>query len=349
MRKFLTPPKLSDTHIKEKIICVRAHRERMFNVGIEIIDTKLICHNYGQGGAGWTFLFGCVNKSIKNFMEFIEQHQQFRNKPITVIGAGCYGLLTAIELAKLDFNVEIVAEQMTNLSSHKAAGFFFPRPRKVSNAQETEIFETLGIESFGVYQNIALGKHPTFSSGAKLLPAYYAPDIDPGYEPYIKAGLIQNPQQLTIDFGNGKSYNAVEYQTLHIDSKSLMDQFWREINRLGISIKQQKIGSFSEIANPIIFNCSAMGSKELTQDPRLIPVQGHLMTLHQQPIDQLQYLINFKVLSTSPKGLPRDEIIYFAPKGEGILGITFLRGQDGLELNSHEFDRLLDRSRSFFG
>ena len=66
-------------------------------------------------------------------------------------------------------------------------------------------------------------------------------------------------------------------------------------------------------------------------------------------MDQLQYMINVKVIMTNAKGMPRDELIYFTPKDSGILGITFLRGQSSLDSNHHEFERLLQRSRDFFG
>ena len=48
----LTPPLLSNAHIKQQISCIRAHRERIFNVSMEHKNNKYIFHNYGQGGAG---------------------------------------------------------------------------------------------------------------------------------------------------------------------------------------------------------------------------------------------------------------------------------------------------------
>ncbi len=93
-----------------------------------------------------------------------------------------------------------------------------------------------------------------------------------------------------------------------------------------------------------------MGAKKLTNDARIIPVQGHLITLKNQPsLEQLKYMINVKVVQKNPAGNLRDELIYFAPKDQGILGITFIRGQDSLINNQHEFDRLIERCRNFFG
>lgn len=316
----------------------------MFNTSYEYKDGKHIFHNYGQGGAGWTFLFGCVQESMRQF-----QNAELLNQPITVIGAGCYGLLTAILLKRAGHAVTIVAKDIHSIPSYKAAGFFFPRSRKVSNAQETAIFLERGIESYKTYLEIINGAHSFIKAGPQLLPAYYATEIDPGFVPYIAQGLIPEPENVIIDFGNGKQYDAHEYQALFINASIMMQELQTNVDELNIPIIQTEIHSFDEIQNQIIFNCSNLGAKALTNDTKIIPIQGHLISLIDQPIEQLQYMINYRVTMTNANGSKRDELIYFAPKNQGILGITFLRGQDSLTSNPHEFDRLLTRSRDFFG
>ncbi|GMU19698.1 MAG: hypothetical protein AMXMBFR12_08900 [Candidatus Babeliales bacterium] len=342
----LTPPHLTNTHISKKISCIRPHRERIFNVSMEQKDSKTIFHNYGHGGAGWTFLFGCVQESIRQFEAFIRQNGNFKNKSICVIGAGCYGLLTAIMLAQRGFTVHIIAKEIDDTPSYKAAGFFFPRWRKSSNEQEKEIFLSRGIESYEIYLRIAQGTHPFIKTGTRMVSAYYGLDIDPGFAPYIQKNLIAPSQQVVVDFGNSKKYRMNEYRIIFMDSITLMRELHINISSLKIPIIQKEITSWSEISEQLIFNCSGWGAKQLTHDPKLLPVQGHLIILQNQP--ELKYLINMKVVMQTSSG-PRDELIYFAPKNEGILGITFLRNQSDARANAHEFDRLLQRSRDFFG
>lgn len=346
----LSPPILSTEHIKEKIICVRAHRERLFNVTTQIFEDKLICHNYGHGGAGWTFLFGCVHESIRQFEDQLKKNESLKNKSIAVIGAGCYGLLTAIMLARKKYNVHIIAKETENIPSHKAAGFFFPRPRKSSTPEEIAVFRDRGIESFTTYLEIIKGTHPFIKYGPQLLPAYYGPEIDPGFAPYIERNLMEKPEQVTIDFCNGKKYSAMAYNTVFINSSDIMKELQRNIDELKIHIIKSEINSWHDVPEKIIFNCTGMSAKKLTSDPRIVPVQGHLITLkNQSDVEKLQYMINVRVTQLDPKGRLRDELIYFAPKNEGILGITFLRGVESENSNLHEFDRLLQRSREFFG
>ena len=346
----LTPPLISPAHIKEKIICIRAHRERIFRVSAQFQDNKLICHNYGQAGAGWTFLFGCVNESIRQFEQQLAQNPALTNQPIVVIGAGCYGLLTAIILARKGYAVRIVAKEIDHLPTNKAAGFFFPRARRTSTAQERAIFQAMGMESYAVYQQIIQGTHPFIKKGPKLVPVYYGLDIDPGFAPYIAQGLVADPEKVTIDFGNGKSYQVMEYKAIFINSSIVVEELKRNITQLGIIITQAKIQAFADVTESIVFNCAGLGAKSLTGDKSLIPVQGHLITLKDQPDrEQLQYMVNVKVGGVNERGIARNDLIYYAPKESGILGITFLRGQDSLTTNQHEFDRLLQRCQDFFG
>jgi hypothetical protein len=345
----LTPPQLFSNNIKEEVVCIRAHRERIFRVEQENIGSKFIFHNYGQGGAGWTFLFGCVNESLRQFEHWLQENPRLKNAEVCVIGAGCYGLLTAILLTQRGYTVRIVAENSHDISSIKAAGFFFPRPRKSSTAAESAIFFARGVESYKTYIAIANGSHPFLTLGAKIVPAYYGLDINPEFEPYIAEGLIQPPEKVTIDFDADKKYDVMTYNIIFINSVELIKQLHEMITTLQIPIVQKKIEHFEEIPESIIFNCAGLGAKKLAADACIIPVQGHLITLQNQPdITQLQYMLNVKVVQQTSKGTLRDELIYFAPKNEGILGITFLRGQDSLTANSHEFERLLERCKNFF-
>ena len=346
----LTPPSFSPEHIKEKITCIRAHRERIFQVYSQLHSEKLVFHNYGHGGAGWTFLFGCVQKSVRDFEQMVTANPALRTKTISVVGAGCYGLLTAIMLRRKGYTVHIVAQEFEQIPSNKAAGFFFPRARKCSTQEERTIFETIGIESYKTYLSIARGEHAFIKVGPELLPAYFGLDIDPGFGPYCQQGIIEKPEKVTINFGNGKQYDVMEYKIIFMNSAKIMQELWRNIHELEIPCAQKTVGSFEEIHDALIFNCAGMGAKKLSGDLRIIPVQGHLITLKNQPdVEQLRYMINVKVVMVDAQGKARDELIYYAPKGEGILGITFIRGQDSESANQHEFDRLLERCNNFFG
>ncbi len=347
---YLTPPSISPDHIEEKIVCIRTHRERIFQITSELKDGKIVCHNYGHGGAGWTFLFGSVPQSIRQLDDQLQSNPSYKNKPICVIGAGCYGLLTAIELARKGHDVRIAAKETSNLPSDRAAGFFFPRPRKSSTDQERAQFLSVGMESYAAYLEIAHGTHPYIYDASKLLPAYFDHEIDPGFGPYIKKGLVAAPENVLIDFGNGKQYDVMEYKTVFINPSHIMRELRKQAARLGISIVQQDVTSLDEIEEEIVFNCAGKSAPLFSGDKRIVPVQGHLITLkNQPPMSELQYMINVRVAQEDPRGWTRDTLLYYAPKANGILGITFIRGQADETANMHEFDRLIERAQKYFG
>ena len=344
----LTKPQFGSQYIQEKIICVRAHRERIFRVEPEHYRDKIIFHNYGHGGTGWTFLFGSVDKSIEQFKNM--QHLYDIKPSVCVIGAGCYGLLTAIHLARNGYSVSIIAaEQTKQLPSHKAAGFFFPRHRRTSTPQEKKEFLEIGIHSYKTYRAIATGNHPFIPDGPTIIPAYYGNNNNPGFDEYIKQDLMPTPKPVTISFGTTQ-HNVMYYQTVFINPAQIMMHLENLITQYEIPIIQQTITDFSELQEQYIFNCAGLGAKQLTGDKKIVPVQGHLITLkNQRDIHALQYMINVKVPVIDRNGIPRHQLLYYAPKDPGILGITFLRGKRSQVPNHHEFDLLIERCNTFFG
>jgi hypothetical protein len=288
---------------------------------------------------------------MRQFEQRLLETPALKNEPIAIVGAGCYGLLTALVLARAGHRVRIVAKEIEKTSSANAAGFFFPRSRKTSTADERAVFHSLGLESYAVYQQIINGEHSFINKAvARLLPVYFGLDIDPGYDFYISRGVVDKAEQVTIDFGTGKQYEAMEYKTLFINAHELIKELRRNIAELNIAITCAEINSFDDLAEAIIFNCTGIGAKKLTADKKIIPVQGHLITLkNQNSMSNLQYMLNMKVVMTDTQGNKRDELIYYSPKEAGVLGITFIRGQRSLLPNEHEFDRILTRCHDFFG
>lgn len=345
----LIPPSLSDKHIKEKIACIRGHRERMFRIEHEIAQDKHIFHNYGHGGAGWTFLPASINESFRQFDDALAHNHITSDMQATVIGAGCYGLLSAIMLARRGFSVTIRAKELHNIPSYKAAGFFFPRARKRSTDEERALFDRYGLESYREYLSMIEGSHPFLKTGARILPGYFGLDVNPGFEPYISAGLMPEAKQVVVDFSNNITHEMLEYQCLFVSVADLMKELTALIHQHAIPIRQEEINSFADIDTPLIFNCAGFGAKMLTGDKKMLPVQGHLITLcNQENKTELNYLINMKMTVTDQYGT-RDELLYYAPKDEGVLGITFKRNQSCERANEPEFDRLLKRARAFFG
>lgn len=333
----LTPPILSADHIQELVTCIRPKHADGYQLHGELKRDKLIIHNYGHSGSGWTLLFGVIEQVMEEFEQKLAENPQFKNKPVCVIGAGCMGLLSAITLARKGYTVKIVAEQFENIASDKAVGLFFPYTaftpvyNKYQRAQEVSLRE---------YTTIINGTHPFITpSAAQRLPQYV--DLTTKYS---RLNFWGPPRMVTLDFGNGTKHDVREYNTLFIHTFNMMQQMKEYATMLGISMQEQHVSSFDELQESIILNCTGLGAQQLNNDAGLIPVQGHIIKLKNQPAACLQYIIHVRVMQ---HGKPA--YVYFAPKASGVLGITYIEGEQRLDTNTHEFDLMLERARDYFG
>ncbi len=357
----LTPPSITASTLSEKIVCVRPMREGKFNISLEQNSKKTIIHCCGHGGSGWTTLFGSVDQAIKLF----QQTNPNKATPIRVIGSGCIGLTTSIELCRLGYQVAgISTKNLYDLPSWKAAGYFALVSVKTS-PEEQEALNEIGLNTFLTYQTIDQGNHPYITKEAvKFMPVYCSHDTHAGVEDLEKRGLIPPREYVTLDFGSGVIHpNFVKYMTYFMDTTSLMHQLTTEVKKIGVTIEMKEIHSFDDISEEVVFNCSGLGSKELNADENMIPVRGHLITLNKDSgIDHMNYMIYTKTLQDG-----KEAYAYMFPKNisvtaefptgiscNGILGGTFITNVDQLpdldraELDEKEFQQLLDRNCEFF-
>ncbi len=349
----LTPPRLDEDCIAQRITCIRPKRAKALKLEGQIVDGKLIMHNYGAGGIGWTLLFGLVDHSVRQFEELVASNPQFANRPIRIIGAGCMGLYTAIGLHKKGYQVAITAKEIEDITSYKAAGIVAPSKITTGkSAHEAALIERLALSAYATYMAIANGTHPYISAGARHIPLYAYPgndDTDFTLTHYVTAGLISPPTTVMIDFGTGKRYQVAHYETLFIDTVTLMNRLHDLCRTAGIVITKAHVTHFNDLVEDVIFNCSGLGATALNSDAAMVPVQGHLIALKHQPAAPAhEYIIHARVQTVGRNGYPRTEYVYFVPKGEGMLGTSYITCQAGLDTNAHEFDRILQRARNFF-
>ncbi len=362
---FLTPPTITSATIAQEVVCFRPMREGKFNISTEVFKgnsgTKIIVNCYGHGGSGWTTLFGSVNKAINLF----EQGFLNKEKPIRVIGSGCMGLTCAVQLARQGYRVAgITTKDRYDIPSWRAAGYFALVSVRTSPEEQANLNE-IGITTFKTYQQIEQGKHPYITQQAvRFMPVYCSQETEAGVEELEAQGLIPKKEFVTLNFGNGVTHPGyVKYMTYFMDTTSLMRQLWAEVDALGIPVEDKAITSFDEIEEEIIFNCSGLGARELNQDNTMISVRGHLIMLNEESgTAHMDYMIYTKVEQDG-----NDEYIYMFPKSisvtpdtkqgthcRGTLGGTFIAHTDRLtraqqdELDSKEFNKLLDRNCKFF-
>jgi D-amino-acid oxidase len=357
----LSPPQISSETILEEIVCTRPMREGKFNISLEQVASKTIVNCYGHGGSGWTTLFGSVNKAI----ELFQKKHPSTTKPIRIIGSGCMGLTTAIELNRLGYQVAgITTKDLYDIPSWRAAGYFALVSVKTSPEEQADL-NKIGLNTFLTYRQIDKGEHPYITKEAvKFMPVYCSRDTDAGVEDLEARGMIPPREPVSLDFGHGVvHHDFVKYMTYFMNTTTLMRQLTQEVQTRNIPIEYKEIKSFDEVLEDIVFNCSGLGGRELNADEHMIPVRGHLVTLkNTSGSDHMDYMIYTKVKQNG-----KEEYIYMFPKNisvtpehieglscMGVLGGTFIPDIDQLspsdqkELDKTEFKKMLDRNSEFF-
>ena len=353
--RHITPPKLEDAYLGEKVLCHRPMRRGSPKLDVQKVEDKIIAHNYGHGGSGWTLAPGSA-KYVLDLLE-AELSEPSKDTPIAVVGAGALGLFSAVELLNRGYtHITVIAENFDNLTSHNAGGLLAPVSMD-NDPKMQSVIDEIGIEAYKFYKSIALGEHSFIKTGARVMPTYFPNREDSGLEPYV--GKVMAPaKDVTLDFGNGTRRKVVAYDDgIFMDTSGLLGQLKTYLDTR-VAFEKRKIANFKDLDQKIIINCTGLGAAELNNDEQLVSVQGHLVMLKDQTPTDLEHMIlayfgedktqsGFKVTRSFymfPKQLPGALV-----KDVGVIGGTFIEGADARFPNEEEFDLMIQGAREFYG
>ena len=187
--RYLKPPKLSLDNLGKFILCHRPMRRGSPRMDIEQYGRKLIMHNYGHGGIGWTLGPGCAQFVVNKFKKMTQPVDTAKtnvnsDETVVVIGAGVLGLCTAYELVKNGYkNITIIADKFDDLVSHNAGGFLAPSTMEV-DSETQKYFDNICFDAYKFYAEIAHGKNRDFPSKASLIMPIYLKRYDTRLESY---------------------------------------------------------------------------------------------------------------------------------------------------------------------
>ena len=90
------PVQLSPAFFDRSVVGLRPGRVGGFRLATEKLTEKLVVHNYGHGGDGYTLSWPCAQWAA-------DQISAAQPKSIGIVGAGVSGLTTAWLLARINF------------------------------------------------------------------------------------------------------------------------------------------------------------------------------------------------------------------------------------------------------
>jgi len=333
----LTPPDLSWDRIIRTTIGLRPHRPSGFVLRAEKLDGKTLIHNYGHGGAGMSLSWGTGQMAAELALE----HSSRR---AAVLGCGAVGLACARQLQRRGFEVVIYAMAVPpDTTSNMSLAGFTPTSGLLEFRLRTPEWE----EQFRRAVTLAY-RQLQLLVGSRYGVSWvhnYTPTNDERAASGSIAILPKEVQTGQVLLQPGEhpfpTKYAIESSMMRIEPSIYLEALLADFHLFGGHIvirKLDKIEDVMYLGEPLIVNCTGLGSKALFDDQELVPLKGQLTVAIPQP--EVNYGTNGGL--SNPVAEPGIGI-HMMPRSDGIvLGGTSEKGVWTLDVNEEERKRIVE-------
>jgi glycine/D-amino acid oxidase-like deaminating enzyme len=315
----LAPIRASTDRITRITVCTRPFRAAGPRLDTEQIGAKLVVHNYGHGGSGWSLSWGSSTIAIRKALAG-------GDRDIAVIGCGALGLTSALLLQRAGAKVTIFAKELPpNVRSSLATGLWTPDSRICMEDNATAEFkrqwEDMARTSFQTYQNF-LGLSDT---PVEYIDNYFVSD-EPGAsrrpEPAdgrprfasLQRELLPDLLVRAAEFAPGTHSLGQRYLrrntfmmfNLAAYTRLLMSDFRQNGGKIEIT-EFRTPEDFARIPQKTLINATGYGARALFGDQSLTPVRGQLARVIPQA--EVGYGLYYKGVSFVPR---RDGLVFQA-------------------------------------
>jgi glycine/D-amino acid oxidase-like deaminating enzyme len=281
---YLKTPNLSRENILGTNVGIRPYRKSGVRIEAEMLQNKLIVHNYGYGGSGLTLCLGGAKEVVD-----ILNAQNSPSRSVAVLGAGVAGLAVAYDLLVQGYEVHIYSDEWSpNLTSNVAAGIWSPLvlPEDAS-AEKKEMNQRMLETSEKRFLN-SVGDHPQFA-GVRFIDSY-------SFKTATSQEAIKTKhrgEEVVVHFDNGVTKTGRKIQELGIDGKLFVEDLYSKVRAKGAVLIHRHFENLEGILSlqePTIINCTSIGSRKLFNDQEFMPVRGQIIYFYPEAeIDFLLY------------------------------------------------------------
>ena len=317
---------------------LRPHRDAGFVLRAEKLDNKTIIHNYGHGGAGMSLSWGTGYMAAEWAMEHDDRRA-------AVIGCGVVGLTSARQLQRRGFEVTIYAMSVPpDTTSNMSLAGFTPTSGLVSASRRTPEWDAQFRRAAEIaYTQLQLLARPDY--GVSWIDSYAPRDTRP--TPGRGSGLLPSELRtggVLLEPGQHPFHTtyATRRPSMRIEPSIYLDALVRDFLLFGGRIVIRKFDTRRDLMSldePILINCTGLGSRDLVGDEELVPLKGQLTHLVPQPE------VNYQTFGGGPPtdGGQGGFGIHMMPRRDGIaLGGTSQRGVWTLEPDEEARRRIVD-------
>lgn len=302
VRPVDVPVNAGDERVVGTIVGLRPYRRSGFVVRVEKLDAKTVIHNYGHGGGGVTLSWGTAGLAA-------DLAGAVASPTCAVMGCGAVGLATARLLQRRGRKVTIYARDLPpDTTSNVAGGQWSPfsvfDPFAVEPAFRQQFVQAsrLAYDAFRELVGPRYGVHwrANYWVGNReiRLPGFFS-DL---------AELYPDLRRLEPDEHPFPRRHAWRFSAMHIDPPIYLERLLRDYRQAGGRVEVRTLRSLEDVANlpqPLVVNCTGLGSHALFSDTELEPMKGQLTVLRRQKD------VRYNVIA--------DGGLYMMPRSDGIV------------------------------
>ena len=295
-KRHFAPVNVARNRVIREVVGLRPYRPSGFVVDAQRFGSKLLVHNYGHGGGGVTLSWGTASLAVDMARDFLIAHKQPRPAHFAVLGCGVSGLSTARLLQRRFQNgpgtVTIYAKDLPPDTTSNIAG---------AHWSPTTVFETTTPKFNEQFRQASRISNRAFQLlvgpeyGIRWIDTFELMRNEASLSRELPGGNDLYPQfEIHRDPDNYFGAPFVrQYSTMLIEPSIYLSALLRDFYIAGGRVVVKEFRSRQEITRlrePVIFNCTGLGSRALFNDEELTPVRGQLEILLPQPEIDYCYL-----------------------------------------------------------
>jgi glycine/D-amino acid oxidase-like deaminating enzyme len=295
-KRHFAPVKVARNRVIREVVGLRPYRASGFMVDAKRFGNKLLVHNYGHGGGGVTLSWGTATLAVDLARDYFIAHKVGRPARFAVLGCGVSGLSTARMLQRRYQNgpgtVTIYAKSLPPDTTSNIAGASWSPTTvyETSTSKFDEQFRQACRISNRAFQLLVGAEY-----GVRWIETFELMRHEPSFEHELPGGNDLYPQiEMHRDPDNYFGFPFVrQYTTMLIEPSIYLSALLRDFYIAGGRVVVKEFRSRAELARlrePVIFNCTGLGSRDLFDDEELTPVRGQLEILLPQPEVDYCYL-----------------------------------------------------------
>ena len=312
---LLSPVHADIARLERITVCTRPFRALGPRIEAERLGRKLLVHNYGHGGSGWSLSWGSAALVAPLVLATGARR-------VGVIGCGALGLTAAVSLQRAGVHVTIYAQDLPpDVRSSRATGSWTPDAR-VALARDVDSsfarrWEGMARVSFAEYaHSLQLAGEPI-----KAQPRYVLSEVEPDaalaerfrndplgfvHLESLLADLTPPPLDLPPGTHPFSGLYCRQLTAFRFDLTAYARHLVEVFLAGGGTLRRAVFAGANELTalkEDVLVNCTGYGAAALFRDRSLTPVRGQIAWLPAQP--EVDYSLQWKTLNvvSRPDGM----------------------------------------------